>query len=178
MTIKRTNNHSHSSSLNQVFGPALAASAPGGLLRAMKMTLFDAFINAPLIWLPPAYIAQAVVYRYPKREAIQKYIVDVRENGLLTKYWSLWLPMSMINFAFVPVHFRVAFVAAVVSSACLFVQRCVDVIENMMSCVFSSVVYDCGIYMAFNSNHIIHPFSLQSVSNKTTISLSLFLLFL
>ena len=141
----------------------------------MKMTLFDAFINAPLIWLPPAYIAQAVVYRYPKREAIQKYIVDVRENGLLTKYWSLWLPMSMINFAFVPVHFRVAFVAAVVSSACLFVQRCVDVIENMMSCVFSSVVYDCGIYMAFNSNHIIHPFSLQSVSNKTTISL--FLLF-
>ena len=86
----------------------------------MKMTLFDAFINAPLIWLPPAYIAQAVVYRYPKREAIQKYIVDVRENGLLTKYWSLWLPMSMINFAFVPVHFRVAFVAAVVSSTGLF----------------------------------------------------------
>lgn len=84
-----------------------------GIARAIKCTLFDGFINAPLIWLPPAYIAKAVVYRYPKREGLQKYIVDVKHNGLLKKYWSLWLPMSMINFLIIPAHFRIAFVAAV-----------------------------------------------------------------
>lgn len=90
-----------------------AGTAERNVVRALKMTLFDGFINAPLFWLPPAYIAQAIVYRYPKREAIQKYITDVKENGLLKKYWSLWLPMSMINFLFMPAHFRVAFVAMV-----------------------------------------------------------------
>lgn len=96
-----------------IFGPALAAGSTAAYTRAVRMTLLDAFFNAPLIWLPPAYIAQAIVYGYPKREAIQKYITDVKENGLMKKYWSLWLPMSMINFCFVPAHFRTAFVAGV-----------------------------------------------------------------
>lgn len=77
------------------------------------MTLFDGFINAPLIWLPPAYIAQAVVFQKSKREALQKYITDVRDNGLLKKYWSVWLPASLANFLFVPAHFRIAFAAGV-----------------------------------------------------------------
>ena len=93
--------------------PIIFAGETDPLILAIEMTLFDGFINAPLIWLPPAYIAQALIYQYPKREAIQKYVTDVKENGLLKKYWSLWLPMSMINFFFVPAHFRVAFVAAV-----------------------------------------------------------------
>lgn len=97
---------------NKLF-PLLFGTAEKGVLMAVKMTLFDGFINAPLFWLPPAYITQAIVYRYPKREAVQKYISDVKENGLLTKYWSLWLPASLINFLFVPEHFRVLFVACV-----------------------------------------------------------------
>ncbi|MGK3741183.1 MAG: hypothetical protein ACI8RD_000936 [Bacillariaceae sp.] len=83
------------------------------LIRAIKMTLFDAFINAPFFYLPPAYITQALLYKYPIRDAIQKYITDVKENGLLRKYWSLWVPMSLMNFLIVPPHFRVAFVALV-----------------------------------------------------------------
>lgn len=90
-----------------------AATVERSVTRAIKMTLFDGFINAPLIWLPPAYIAKALVFRYPKREGIQKYVTDVKENGLLKKYWSVWLPMSMINFLFVPAHFRIAFLAGV-----------------------------------------------------------------
>jgi hypothetical protein len=96
---------------NKIFPLLFAGTDP--LKLAVKMTLFDGFVNAPLIWLPPAYIAQALIYKYPKREAIQKYITDVKENGLLTKYWSVWIPCSFINFLFVPAHFRVAFVAAV-----------------------------------------------------------------
>ena len=101
---------------NHIFPIMFGAATAGGnaaIIRAVKCTLFDGFINAPLLWLPPAYIAQAIVYQYPIREAIQKYVTDVRENGLLKKYWSLWLPVSMINFLFVPPHFRISFVAGV-----------------------------------------------------------------
>jgi len=97
---------------NHIF-PVIFAGETRPIILAVKMALFDVFINAPLIWLPPAYIVQALAYRFPKREAIQRYITDVKENGLLKKYWSLWLPASLTNFLFVPAHFRVAFVAAV-----------------------------------------------------------------
>lgn len=97
---------------NQLF-PILFAGETNPVLLAIKMALFDGFINAPLLWLPPAYIAKALIYNKPKREALQKYVRDVRENGLLKKYWSLWLPASLTNFLFVPPHFRVAFVAGV-----------------------------------------------------------------
>lgn len=90
-----------------------AGGAERNILLALKMTLFDGFINAPFFWLPPAYIAKALVYQYPIREGIQKYIADVKENGLLKKYWSLWLPMTMINFVFMPAHFRIAFAAGI-----------------------------------------------------------------
>mmetsp|Transcript_10008 Transcript_10008/g.15014 ORF Transcript_10008/g.15014 Transcript_10008/m.15014 type:complete len:290 (+) Transcript_10008:83-952(+) len=80
---------------------------------AIKKVLFDGFVTAPTFWLPPAYIAQALVYRYPIRDAMQKYITDIKENGLLKKYWSLWIPVSTINFLYMPPHFRIAFVAAV-----------------------------------------------------------------
>ena len=97
---------------NKLF-PLLFGPSDGCILKAVKMTLFDAFVNAPLLWLPPAYIAKAMVYGRSKRGGIQKYLTDVKENGLLTKYWSLWLPMTMINFVLVPEHFRVLFVASV-----------------------------------------------------------------
>ena len=97
---------------NQLF-PILFAGETNPLVLAIKMALFYGFINAPLIWLPPAYIAKALIYNQPKRKALQKYVIDVKENGLLKKYWALWLPASLANFMFVPAHFRVAFVAAV-----------------------------------------------------------------
>ena len=94
-----------------LFGVATAEKF--NLSRVIKMTLFDGFINAPLVWLPPAYITQALVYQYPIREAIKKYMNDIKEKGLLTKYWSLWLPMTTINFAIIPSHFRILFVACI-----------------------------------------------------------------
>lgn len=93
--------------------PIIFGVTEGGFLRAIRMTIFDECINAPLLWLPPAYIAQAIVYQTSMREAIQKYMTDVRDHGLLIKYWSIWIPMSLFNFAIVPLPFRVAFVAVV-----------------------------------------------------------------
>jgi protein Mpv17 len=79
----------------------------------VKMTLFDGFVNAPLLWLPPAYLLQALLYGTSKRAAMQKYMTDVRYHGLLTKYWSLWVPVTFLNFSLVPPHYRICFVACV-----------------------------------------------------------------
>lgn len=81
--------------------------------QVAKMTLFDAFINAPLLYLPPPYIALAIVYRYPLRQALRKYVGDFRENGLLKTYWSLWVPATFFNFSVLPPHFRIAFADSV-----------------------------------------------------------------
>jgi len=75
--------------------------------QSAVLTVYRAWLLSTLVTL------QALVYGYPKREALNKYFVDVKENGLLTKYWSLWVPLSFINFSLVPPHFRVAFVAFV-----------------------------------------------------------------
>ena len=93
-----------------VFGNVAATT---GITKSIQMTMFDTCINAPLVWLPPAYLMQALLMKYPKRDALSKYVYDIRNNGLLTKYWSLWIPASLLNFSIIPSHFRVAFVAGV-----------------------------------------------------------------
>ncbi|KAL3768060.1 hypothetical protein ACHAW5_001447 [Stephanodiscus triporus] len=96
-----------------VFPIVFGRGPGGGIRRAIRMTLLDECVNAPLLWLPPAYVAQAAVRGTSKRESMRKYLADIREHGLLAKYWSLWIPMSIVNFSIVPLHFRVAFVAVV-----------------------------------------------------------------
>jgi hypothetical protein len=73
--------------------------------------LFDVFISGPLLWLPPAYFIKAILYDYPLKEGLQKYVTDVVDNGLLIKYWQIWLPAQTISFSLIPDHMRVAFMA-------------------------------------------------------------------
>mmetsp|Transcript_15114 Transcript_15114/g.22672 ORF Transcript_15114/g.22672 Transcript_15114/m.22672 type:complete len:243 (-) Transcript_15114:147-875(-) len=74
---------------------------------------FDNFISAPLCWLPPAYLVKAAVYDYPLREGLEKYVHDIKHNGLLTKYLSIWIPAQSISFSVVPEHLRIVFMASV-----------------------------------------------------------------
>jgi hypothetical protein len=77
----------------------------------LEKILFDVFISGPLLWLPPAYFIKAIIYDYPMKEGLQKYVTDVVDNGLLIKYWQIWLPAQTISFSLVPDHLRVAFMA-------------------------------------------------------------------
>lgn len=77
----------------------------------VEKILFDNFISGPLLWLPPAYLIKAIIYDYPMKEGLQKYVTDVVDNGLLIKYWTIWLPAQTISFSLVPDHLRVAFMA-------------------------------------------------------------------
>ena len=80
---------------------------------SIKEVLFDNFVTAPLAWLPPAYIIKALLYNYPVREGMNKYVTDIMEHGLLKKYWTIWVPAQSISFTVVPDHLRVVFMASV-----------------------------------------------------------------
>lgn len=97
---------------NRIF-PRIFGGLPKSLGTAVLMALVDNLVNGPIFWLPTAYLFQALLFRTSMKEAIQKYCTDARHNGLLTKYWSLWIPVQCVNLYLVPKHFRVAFVAAV-----------------------------------------------------------------
>ena len=83
------------------------------LVTSIKEVLFDNFITAPIVWLPPAYFVKAVMYNYPLKEGLNRYINDITKNGLLKKYWSVWLPAQSVSFTVVPDHLRVVFMACV-----------------------------------------------------------------
>lgn len=78
----------------------------------VKEVLFDNFVSAPLMWLPPCYFIKAVMFDYPLKEGLDRYLTDVDE-GLLYKYWTLWLPAQTISFSFVPDQLRVLFMACI-----------------------------------------------------------------
>lgn len=53
----------------------------------LSKVLFDSFVVTPLLCLPVAYVVKSVIFQYSLREAFDRYITDVKHNGLLTKYW-------------------------------------------------------------------------------------------
>ena len=79
----------------------------------VEKVIFDDFISAPLVWLPPAYLIKSWVYDYSMKEGLQKYWRDIQDNSLLTKYWTIWVPAQSISFSVIPDHLRVAFMASI-----------------------------------------------------------------
>jgi len=84
-----------------------------------KQVMADNFIFGPLLCLPIAYAFKAAftseegLTRESLVQGLEKYVEDVRERGLMTKYWTIWMPVQFLTFSVIPSHFRVAFVAAV-----------------------------------------------------------------
>ena len=79
----------------------------------IKKQFFDNFISGPWIWLPPAYFIKAIMMDYPLAKGWENYVHDVKHEGLLFKYWALWIPAQSITFSVIPDHLRVAFMASV-----------------------------------------------------------------
>jgi protein Mpv17 len=79
----------------------------------LAKVLFDLLVQTTLVTLPIAYITKSLIYRYSFREAMRRYVDDIRNHGLLKKYYLLWGPVQCITFSVVPEHWRVTFIAAV-----------------------------------------------------------------
>jgi Mpv17 / PMP22 family len=97
--------------------------------------LFDNFLAAPFLCLPVLYVVKAFctgtdvattanstdLLHQPApagmadtiRNALDRYKADVQLQGLLFKYWAIWLPVQCCTFSIVPMQYRVIFVAAV-----------------------------------------------------------------
>lgn len=75
--------------------------------------LFDSLCISPFICLPVAYLVKSVVFQFTVQEAFERYKQDIFENGLLFKYWSLWVPAQCFTFGVVSQHLRIAFIASV-----------------------------------------------------------------
>jgi protein Mpv17 len=88
-----------------MFGP--------GRGHVVEKVIFDDFVSAPLMWLPPAYLIKAMVYDYSLEEGLQKYWNDIQNNSLLQRYWTVWVPAQSISFSVVPDHLRVAWMASI-----------------------------------------------------------------
>jgi len=81
---------------------------------ALDMAFFSVFLCLPIAYVvKTAFMSDGPVGPHTVQSALEKYASDVKERGLLFKYWGLWIPVQTLNFSVVPTHFRVAFVAVV-----------------------------------------------------------------
>ena len=93
--------------------PILFGTDDQSVIKVLQEIIFDNFVSGPLVWLPPAYLIKAFVYEYPMKKGLQNYVNDIKYNGLLKSYWTIWVPAQSISFSVVPDHLRVAFMASV-----------------------------------------------------------------
>lgn len=99
---------------NLVYTKLMPTLFPGsGVAAILSQACLDNFVFAPLLWLPPAYmIKAALVHQEPVLKSLQTYLKAVREENLLHRYWTMWLPAQMFTFSVVPKHLRVLSTAA------------------------------------------------------------------
>jgi hypothetical protein len=67
----------------------------------LTKVLFDLLIQTTLVTLPIAYLSKAIIFRYGPREAFRRYTDDIKNHGLLTKYFMLWGPVQCLTFRYV-----------------------------------------------------------------------------
>jgi Mpv17 / PMP22 family len=120
------------------FGPTVT-QLPENVLEyhwptIVTTVLFDNFLAAPFLCLPVLYVVKAFCTGADVatttattstdqpalagmadtiRNALDRYKADVQLQGLLFKYWAIWLPVQCCTFSIVPMQYRVIFVAAV-----------------------------------------------------------------
>ena len=74
-------------------------------------TFIDQAIHHPFLYFPTFYAIKAKVSGQPISYAVQKYKSEIWTS--VKTLWSVWVPLQLINFAFVPRHMRVPYVAGV-----------------------------------------------------------------
>lgn len=68
-------------------------------------------MHHPLLYFPFFYGLKAFVEGKPMKSAAEKYKREIKDSCLAL--WKIWVPAQLINFAFVPRHLRIPYVAAV-----------------------------------------------------------------
>jgi hypothetical protein len=74
-------------------------------------TFIDQAIHHPFVYFPTFYAIKASVTGKPMSYAVDKYKSEIWTS--MKTLWTVWVPLQLINFAFVPRHLRVPYVAGV-----------------------------------------------------------------
>lgn len=84
-----------------------------GLRELALQISIDPGINNVMLYFPIFYLIQGIADegRFEPREAMRRYSANISED--LTAIWSVYVPVQIFNFAFLPIWFRVPFVNAV-----------------------------------------------------------------
>mmetsp|Transcript_18223 Transcript_18223/g.27667 ORF Transcript_18223/g.27667 Transcript_18223/m.27667 type:complete len:310 (+) Transcript_18223:244-1173(+) len=96
---------------NNLFSALFGKST--SMATVFTKVLVDMLVVIPTICLPVAYLIKAAIFKYSPAEAARRYIVDIKENGLLVISWIVWAPAQALSFAFIPEHYRIPFMACV-----------------------------------------------------------------
>lgn len=86
-----------------------------GMLQLVGQTFLDQCVHHPLMYFPAFYITKELVMAKDGRPDIQRVLSDYRTNMKedLVALWKIWVPSMLFNFAFMPMHLRIPFVAGV-----------------------------------------------------------------
>jgi len=84
-----------------------------GMFQLVAQTFLDQCVHHPLMYFPAFYLTKEFVMM-DKPDAV-RVLTDYRKNMKedLLALWKIWVPATLINFAFMPMHFRIPFVAGV-----------------------------------------------------------------
>jgi len=88
----------------------LKANYGYGVTVAAKVFL-DQAIHHPFVYFPVFYSIKAAVEGRNWEWVWSKYTNEFRES--VKQLWMIWVPCQIVNFAVVPMHYRIPFVAAV-----------------------------------------------------------------
>lgn len=86
-----------------------------GILNVAKQVGLDQFVYHPVMYFPVFYTCQEIVENSDKNplmlvpKALDKCLTNLWDD--LTSLWSIFIPVSCVQFSVVPTHLRVPFVA-------------------------------------------------------------------
>eukprot|EP00429_Kryptoperidinium_foliaceum_P010576 CAMPEP_0176001638 /NCGR_PEP_ID=MMETSP0120_2-20121206/230_1 /TAXON_ID=160619 /ORGANISM="Kryptoperidinium foliaceum, Strain CCMP 1326" /LENGTH=425 /DNA_ID=CAMNT_0017334193 /DNA_START=73 /DNA_END=1351 /DNA_ORIENTATION=- len=84
-----------------------------GMFEVVAQTFLDQCVHHPLMYFPAFYITRELVMQDQPdvMKVLRQYKMNLTED--LMALWKIWVPCTLVNFAFMPMHFRIPFVAGV-----------------------------------------------------------------
>jgi len=91
-----------------VFGNDVTVSS------VIEQVAVDMTVLTPFLCLPVAYLVKSSMNADESfQDGLEKYWKHVQQEGLLQKYWMLWIPVQTLTFGVIPQHLRIVFIACV-----------------------------------------------------------------
>lgn len=79
----------------------------------LSKVAFSLLVQTTLLTLPSLYLIKGIIERTGVKDALGKYVNDVKNQKLLQKFYYLWGPVLTMTFSVVPQQWRVTFIAVV-----------------------------------------------------------------